>query len=42
MDMIQKNTEALLHVSKEVGLKMNLEKTNYMLMSCYQKAGKKV
>jgi hypothetical protein len=37
-DTIQKNTEALLDVHKEVGLKVNPEKTKYMLMSCYQKA----
>jgi hypothetical protein len=30
---IQKNTEALLDASKEVGLEENLEKTKYMLMS---------
>jgi hypothetical protein len=36
---IQKSTEALLHASKEVGLNVILETTEYMLMSCYQKAG---
>jgi hypothetical protein len=36
----QKNTEALLDASKEVGLPVNLEKTNYMLMS-RKKAGRK-
>jgi hypothetical protein len=30
---IQKNTEALLDASKEVGLKINSKKTMYMLMS---------
>jgi hypothetical protein len=30
---IQKNTEALLDASKEVGLEVNSEKTKYMLMS---------
>jgi hypothetical protein len=37
---IQKNTEALLDAGKEVGLEVNLEKTNYMLMS-RKKAGQK-
>jgi coproporphyrinogen III oxidase-like Fe-S oxidoreductase len=40
-DTIQKNTEALLDDSKEGGLEVNPEKTNYMLMLIYQKAGKK-
>jgi hypothetical protein len=33
IDTIKKNTEALLHASKEVGLEVNPEKTMYMLMS---------
>jgi hypothetical protein len=33
IDTIQKNTEALLGASKEVGLEVNSEKTKYMLMS---------
>jgi hypothetical protein len=33
IDTIQKDTEALLDASKEVGLEMNSEKTKYMLMS---------
>jgi hypothetical protein len=37
---IQKNTEALLDASKEVGLEVNPEKTKYMLLS-RQKAGQK-
>jgi hypothetical protein len=41
IDIIKKNTEALLHASKEVGLEVNAEKTKYMLMSHYQKAGQK-
>jgi hypothetical protein len=41
MDTIQKNTEALLDTSKEVGLEVNLEKTKYMLMSHCKKAGQK-
>jgi hypothetical protein len=39
-DTIQKNTEALLDASKEVGLEVNSEKTKYMLMS-RKKAGQK-
>jgi hypothetical protein len=38
---IKKNTEALLDASKEVGLEVNPEKTEYMLMSRSQKIGKK-
>jgi hypothetical protein len=38
-DTVEKNTEALLDASKEVGLKVNSEKTKYMLMPRYQKAG---
>jgi hypothetical protein len=33
--------EALLDASKQVGLEVNPEKTKYMLMSHYQKAGQK-
>jgi hypothetical protein len=40
IDTIQKNTEALLDASKEVGLEVNSEKTKYMLMSS-KKAGQK-
>jgi hypothetical protein len=39
IDTIQKNTEALLDASKEVGLEMNPVKSKCMLMSRYQKAG---
>jgi hypothetical protein len=38
IDTIQKNTEALLDASKEVGLEVNAEKTKYMLMSRCKKA----
>jgi hypothetical protein len=41
IDTIQKNTEALLDASKEVGLEVNPEKTKYMLMSRSQKAEQK-
>jgi hypothetical protein len=40
IDTIQKNTEALLDASKEVGLEVNSEKTKYMWMPC-KKAGQK-
>jgi hypothetical protein len=40
VDTMQKNAEALC-TSKEVGLEVNPEKTKYMLMSNYQKAGQK-
>jgi hypothetical protein len=41
IDTIQKNTKALLDASKEVGLEVNPEKTKYMLVSRYQKAGQR-
>jgi hypothetical protein len=40
IDTIQKNIDALLDAGKEVGLKVNSEKTKYMLMS-RKKAGQK-
>jgi hypothetical protein len=40
-DTIQKNTNALLDAGKEVGLKVNPEKTKYMLVSRCQKAGQR-
>jgi hypothetical protein len=39
IDSIKKNTEALLDVSKEVGLEVNPEKTKYMVMSGSQMIG---
>jgi hypothetical protein len=36
---IRKNTEALLITSKEIGLKVNAEKTKYMVISQDQDAG---
>jgi hypothetical protein len=33
IDIIKKNTEALLYASKEVGLEVNPKKTKYMLVS---------
>jgi coproporphyrinogen III oxidase-like Fe-S oxidoreductase len=40
-DIIQKSTEALLDDSKDISLEVNPEKTKYMLMSRYKKAGQK-
>jgi hypothetical protein len=40
-DTVQKNTKAVLDASKEVGLEVNPEKTKYMLMSHWQKAGQR-
>jgi coproporphyrinogen III oxidase-like Fe-S oxidoreductase len=41
IDTIQRNTEALLDASKEVGLEVNPEKTKYMSVSRCQKAGQR-
>jgi hypothetical protein len=41
VDTIQRNTEALLHAGKEVGLEVNQEQTKYMLMPRSQKIGQK-
>jgi hypothetical protein len=41
INTITKNTEALLGVSKKVGLEVNPEETKYMLISRSQKAGEK-
>jgi hypothetical protein len=41
IDTIKKNTEAFWDASKEVGLEVNPEKTEYMLMSRSQKIGQK-
>jgi hypothetical protein len=41
IDTINKNTEALLDASKEIGLEVNPEKSKYMLMSRSQKIGQK-
>jgi hypothetical protein len=38
-DNINKNKEALIGDSKEVGLEVNAEKTKYMLLSRHQNAG---
>jgi hypothetical protein len=39
IDTIKKNTETLIDASKEVGLEINVEKTEYMLLSRHQNAG---
>jgi hypothetical protein len=39
IDTIRKNTETLIDASKEVGLKINVEKTKCMLLSRHQNAG---
>jgi hypothetical protein len=41
IDTIQKNTNAPLDASKEVGLEVNPEKTKYMLVSRCQKVGQR-
>jgi hypothetical protein len=41
IDTIQKNTEALLDASKEIGLEVDPEKTKYMLMSRCKKERQK-
>jgi hypothetical protein len=41
IDTIKKNREALLDASKKAGIKVNPEKTAYMLMSRSQKIGQK-
>jgi hypothetical protein len=35
IDTINKNTQTLIDASKEVGLEVNIEKTNYMLNSVF-------
>jgi hypothetical protein len=39
IDTIKKNKETLIEASKEVGLKINIERTKYMLLSCHQNVG---
>jgi hypothetical protein len=41
INIIKKNAGALLDASKEIGLVVNSEKTNYMLMSRHQTAGQR-
>jgi len=39
INIINKNTEALLEISREVGLEVNTEKTKYMDVSPHQNSG---
>jgi hypothetical protein len=39
INAINKNTEALIDASKEVGVEVNAEKSKCMLKSCHQSAG---
>jgi sorting nexin-29 len=39
INIIKKYAEALLDVSREIGLEVNSEKTKYMFVSCHQTAG---
>jgi ribosomal protein L20A (L18A) len=39
LDTRTENKEALLDLSRKVGVEMNPEKSEYTLNSCYQKAG---
>jgi hypothetical protein len=41
LNIIKRNTEALIAASKEAGLEVNPEKTEYMLTSRFQKEGQK-
>jgi hypothetical protein len=38
-DTVEKNSEAQLDASKEIGLRVNSEKTKYILVPRYHKAG---
>jgi hypothetical protein len=37
---VKKNAEALVVATKEIGLEVNADKTNYMVMSRVQNAGR--
>jgi hypothetical protein len=39
IDTTKKNTETLIDTSEDFGLKVNVEKTKYMLLSCHQNVG---
>jgi hypothetical protein len=39
IDTIKKNTESLIYTSKEIGIKINVEKTKFMLLSGHQNVG---
>jgi hypothetical protein len=38
---MKENTDALLQVSRDDGLEVNIEKTKYMVMTRHQNTGKK-
>jgi hypothetical protein len=38
VDTIRKSTETLTDASEEVGLEINIEKTEYKLLACHQNA----
>jgi hypothetical protein len=39
VNTMNKNTEALIDASEEVGLEVDTEKTEYTLISCHQNTG---
>jgi hypothetical protein len=39
IDTTKKNTETIIDASKKVGLEINVEEINYMLVSRHQNAG---
>jgi hypothetical protein len=39
INTINKNTKDLLQASREIYLRINTEKTKYMLVSCHQNVG---
>jgi hypothetical protein len=40
INTIKENTKTLIGASKEIGLEVKAEKTEYMLLSCHQNADK--
>jgi hypothetical protein len=39
LNIIKKNTEAVLDATEEVGLEINVEETKYMFVPCHQTTG---